>query len=292
MQHCPGIGPARLKQLRTAGVVSWSDVLEYPDRVPASQRGSLVEECARCVSALDASDVSYFIEHFVPQDKWRILAHFFDQASFFDIETSGLESDAAITVIACWHRGQIYNFVEHENLDDFLNLLDDMTLLVSFNGSSFDVPRVLDSFHIPTLPCPHLDVRWSCFHRGLRGGLKGIAHRLGVRRPTDLEGVDGAEAIHLWNAWVVSEDQQAKQRLLRYCAADVVLLRAVAGRLAGRPSSEDDASWSLLDALAHESPVIPSGTSAQPSTPASRFGDGSPAKLRAWRAFTRGMRSA
>ena len=40
--------------------------------------------------------------------------------------TSGLEMDSLITVIACWHQGRLHTFVEHENLDDFLDLLDDI----------------------------------------------------------------------------------------------------------------------------------------------------------------------
>ena len=119
----------------------------------------------------DAEDVRYFVDRFAPADKWRILDYFFDQTTFFDIETLGLQYDASITVIVCWHDGQFRIFVEHENLDDFLELLDDARLLASFNGASFDVPRVLNSFHIPTLPCAHLDLRWSCYHQGHSGGL-------------------------------------------------------------------------------------------------------------------------
>ena len=166
-----------------------------PQRIPAGWRSDLVAESRRCALALDTGDVRYFVDRFAPQDRWRILAHFFEQTSFFDIETMGLHYDAPITVIVCWHRGQFWNFVEHENLDGFLDLLDDVTLLASFNGGSFDVPRVLDAFHVPELPCAHLDLRWACYHQGRTGGLKEIANAMGITRPPDLRDVDGEYAV-------------------------------------------------------------------------------------------------
>lgn len=238
----------RLKQLHALGVRTWNDVVQNPKGVPSTLRPALVDECDRCLQALSVGDIHYLVERLAPTDKWRILAHLLEQTSYFDIETQGLECDAPITVIACWHKGQLHNFVEHENLDEFLTLLDDVTLLASFNGSSFDVPRVLDNFHIPRLPCPHLDLRWLCYHQGLRGSLKRITARLGIDRPSDLEATDGALAIHLWHAWVAKQDLAAREHLLRYCAADVLLLVMLAQKLVDRSIISHDDLWAQLPA--------------------------------------------
>lgn len=239
----------RLKQLHALGVRSWHEVVQNPKRVPPGLRPALVAECDRCLQALAGGDIHYLVEQLAPADKWRILAHLLEQTSYFDIETQGLECDAPITVIACWHKGQLHNFVEHENLDDFLTLLDDVTLLASFNGSSFDVPRVLDSFHIPKLPCPHLDLRWLCYHQGLRGSLKRITARLGIDRPSDLQDTDGALAIGLWHAWVAKQDRTARDHLLRYCASDVLLLMMLAQALVDRTIMSHDEVWAHLPAI-------------------------------------------
>ena len=282
LQHCSGIGPVRLAQLRNEGVKSWNDVLASPERIPSPWRSELIAECQRCQAALDAEDARYFVDRFAPADKWRILDYFFDQTTFFDIETMGLQYDASITVIVCWHDGQFRIFVEHENLDDFLELLDDAKLLASFNGASFDVPRVLNSFHIPTLPCAHLDLRWSCYHQGHSGGLKDITRRMGIERPEDLHDADGELAVQLWQAWKDHGDNASREQLIRYCAADVLLLVMLAHQLAGRCDESLDDLWASLPA-ASSSPSHNSPASYRKRTGTPKFGNGSPTQLRAWR---------
>ena len=261
LQHCHGIGPARLQRLHESGVRTWHDALRFPERLPGSFRDGMVQECRRCIDALERSDIHYLVTRFAPQDKWRVLAHYGEHASFFDIETMGLECDDPITVIVVWHQGCPHVFLEHENLDDFLELLEDVELLVSFNGSSFDVPRVIDAFHIPVLPCAHLDMRWSCYHRGLHGGLKNIANRIGIERPKDLENADGAMAVQLWSQWQNCRDHAARQKLIRYCTADVLLLVLLADRLFGAARLSTNEVWS------HLPPVVDSAsTELNPAT--------------------------
>ena len=250
-QHCRGIGPVRLAQLRAAGVCDWQTAIDHQDRVPAAIRQAVLLECREAIGALDRDDIAFFVNRFSPQDRWRILAHFLDRTSFFDIETTGLEFDDEVTVIVCWHRGRLHCFCEHEDLDGFLDLLEDVELLASFNGSCFDVPRVIDTFHVPELPCPHLDLRWICYYHGLFGGLKEITTQIGVSRPADLEDVDGAQAAGLWWAWKRHGDQTAKETLVRYCAADVLLLVTLAHHLAGTRVSDDGELWAALPKQAH-----------------------------------------
>lgn len=276
--HCRGIGPARLAALRQAGIRTWQDAIDFADRIPPGLRTSLTASCRRSLQARRDRDIRWLVESLAPRDKWRVLAEFFPDASFFDIETTGLEYDAAITVIACWHQQRLHTFVEHENLDDFLDLLHEARLLVSFNGASFDVPRVLSGFHIPELPCPHLDLRWPCFHRGLSGSLKSIAAAIGIRRPDDLDAADGALAVRLWAAWEQTRDAAARSQLIRYCSADVLLLLLIAQHVCGIADVPVDALWHQLPAAAG-SPVTrrcrssravgDSSAAAQSSTPPS-----------------------
>jgi len=283
--HCPQIGPARLAKLNAIGIRTWHDVLARTDELSPGIRGPIVEESQRCINALAARDITYFVDNLATKDRWRILAQFLDCVSYFDIETAGLEYDDPITMIACWHKGEVHTFVENENLDDFLDLLDDVTLLSSFNGSTFDVPRVLDTFHIPQLPCPHLDLRWLCYHQELRGGLKEITLRLNIHRPIDLQDANGEMAIRFWQRWIHFQDQQARADLIRYCASDVVLLLILARELVGsndRSESFDaDAIWAKLPTTIRSvaTPVqSPEATSPSPS-----FGGASPKRLRGLR---------
>lgn len=255
--HLPGIGPKRLKQIQQAGIRDWFHLAEQPrtllgmgDRTWQQLNDSLAE----CCGAFAAADLEYFVANLDRRDHWRILANYFDTATFFDIETSGLECDSVITIIACYHRGRFYRFFNGENLEEFLDLLEDVDLLVSFNGNSFDVPKVERAFHIPELPCPHLDLRWVCYHAGLRGGLKKIEPRLGILRPPDLAFVDGAEAVWLWQRWEQTGDSRLRSRLDRYCCADVAALLLVGNEILKRHNCEVPCKaarelWSELDDL-------------------------------------------
>ncbi len=279
--HCPQIGPKRLSRLHAADIRSWQDVIDREAELPSGIREPIVAEARRCLDALHRKDIGYFVENLSTKDRWRILSQFLGEVSFFDIETSGLEYDDPITVIACWHRGAIHTFIEHENLDDFLDLLDEVTLLSSFNGSTFDVPRVLDAFHIPQLPCPHLDLRWLCYHQNLRGGLKDITRRLGLNRPEDLQEADGELAIRLWARWEHFNEREALDELLRYCASDVLLLVLLAQRLCGNPDTTTTGDiWQHLPAARGPSAAKPK-LEVPPAMDA--FGVGSPKQLRARR---------
>ena len=174
------------------------------------------------------------------------LAAAFDRAVFFDIETEGLEHDADITMISSLSGSDLRAFVKDENIDGFLAVLESAPLLVSFNGTSFDVPHILRRFHIPSLPCPHLDLRRVCKARGISGGLKKIERAVGILRPPDVLGVTGEDACWMWTAWRKDGDRSFRDRLVRYCMADAVALRLLALHLLNRPA--DPAPWAVLNA--------------------------------------------
>jgi len=254
--HLPGVGPVAESKIRAAGLRSWSDLLSDPQRLPfrPKQADAFFRTLAASQKALEEEDIAFLVNHVTKKEQWRILNAFRQRASFFDIETDGLDLDAQVTVIACLHRGELHHFVRGENLDDFLDLIEVAELLVSFNGASFDIPQLCRTWCIPDLGVAHIDLRWQCYHHQLRGGLKEIERRVGIDRPLDLHGVDGEEAVWLWDDWQRRGDREAYQRLVRYCCADVVTLSLLTDallRLRGLEIEAADANglWTLLDGL-------------------------------------------
>jgi len=231
--HLPHIGPARAARLAQAGCDTWSKlaVANDPLGLGSARWGEVAAEVRRNLASLAADDPRPLTHALPTREHWRVLAHWFEQASFFDIETSGLEPESEVTLVVCLHRGTLYLFLKDENLDEFLDLLQEVKLLVSFNGTGFDVPRIEDRFHIPEIPCAHVDLRWICHHRGWHGGLKLIERQLGLQRPRDLQGIGGEQAVYLWQVWHEKRNAAARRTLERYCAADVVSLQLLAAEL-------------------------------------------------------------
>ncbi|MBN1531718.1 MAG: ribonuclease H-like domain-containing protein [Spirochaetes bacterium] len=231
--HCPGIGPGTEERLRRAGVHTWDDLIAAEG---APLRGSLRERALGVVSeSLEARHqgrIDFFTGCFPTREQWRILHEYLHRATFFDIETTGLSwYENHPTVITAFHRGELRTFIHGRNLDSFLDLAAESDLLVSFNGSCFDLPFLERTFSVPSIGAPHVDLRWVAYHAGYRGGLKSIEERFGIRRPREIAGVDGLEAVDLYYRWQAG-DSGSLTKLVRYCCADVVSLYMIAGAIA------------------------------------------------------------
>jgi len=252
--HCSGIGPETDRKIRKAGFNSWDECIFSGNEIPIGTKrlDGFLRELRQSIEAYNKNDLEYLISAFPPREHWRILGEYFSKATFFDIETTGLSWHYShASVICAYHRGEIRTFVYGKDLDDFLDLLEDCELLVSFNGNSFDVPFIEKTFNIPSIDCPHIDLRWIAYHLGYKGGLKSIEKQLGFKRPTEIADIDGFEAVDLFYRWQ-DGDEKALYSLSSYCRADVLATYLVAARLmnvAGFSVNEPDADDFLRRAL-------------------------------------------
>ncbi len=221
----PGIGPKAEEKIKSIGYQSWENIIADPQGLPLSseKKSGLVNTVLKCQRLKEEGSLSQLIQLLPTKEHWRVFFDYSDKASYFDIETTGISLyDDEPTVIGCYHQDKMLVYLNGDNLDDFLDLLHDVELLVSFNGTSFDVPFVQEHFHIPTLPCPHVDLRWICHHKGLKGSLKQIEKDIGLVRDDGVEGVDGREAIILWQKYKLYGMESALKKLVDYCCADVL----------------------------------------------------------------------
>lgn len=60
-----------------------------------------------------------FFRKITSTERWTILAEYFDQASYFDIETNGEPYGDNITLIVCYHKGRLYKFLNGKTLNRF-----------------------------------------------------------------------------------------------------------------------------------------------------------------------------
>ena len=104
--------------------------------------------------------------------------------------------------------------------------LQKYSLVVTFNGSGFDLRFLKLMFPNIVLPPIHIDLRWALRKLGMKGGLKSIEAELGLRRASEVEDLTGYDATVLW-AKYLRGDKHALQSLIQYNTEDVVHLKAI-----------------------------------------------------------------
>lgn len=123
--------------------------------------------------------------------------------------------------------------------------LEGVTTIVTFNGSSFDLPVIRKRLYADLKrDYAHSDLLYVCRRRGLRGGLKVVERHLGIARET--AGISGWDAPRLWYRYETRDDQAALHTLLRYNREDVVNLALLEALLDGAPVTPPTAAVRII----------------------------------------------
>ncbi len=237
-QILPSVGAKKEKALWESEILSWDDFLSADsiDCVkPALKERSdpIVMQAAELLK----EDDSFALADLIPKSEhWRMFDHFKDDAAYLDIETDGLSRDALVTVVTVHRKNQTYTLTEGFDLDSesLSKALEGSKILVTYNGSCFDVPVLRNSFPEVDFDIPQYDLRFASRKVGYKGGLKPLEIELGIHRSEDILDVDGAMAVHLWHQWKRNGDDDALNILQEYNRADTVNLEYIAGVIYGK----------------------------------------------------------
>jgi len=156
--------------------------------------------------------------------------------AYLDIETTGLSRyDCDLTVIGIGleqaGRIKVIQLIEtdlHE--EKLLKALQGVDEIYSYNGSRFDLPFIKAKLVVDLKQWfKHTDLMYDCWRKNLKGGLKVVEKKLGIKR--HLSNVDGYAAVQLWWDYANNNDEWALQTLLAYNEEDVVNLHVLRQKL-------------------------------------------------------------
>ncbi|MDK2892611.1 ribonuclease H-like domain-containing protein [Methanohalophilus sp.] len=227
--HIPGIGKVVEKKIWSTGTRSWDEFLERKHELPlpCSKSEKICQGIEESMDRLEAKDSEYFATSLPSSEHWRAFRSFSDSVAYVDIETTGLSpSSSKITVIGIYNGNDVKSFVSGINLDDAIEELLKYKYLVTFNGARFDLPFIKKEYPQIEFKHLHADIMYSLRRIGYIGGLKQIEEDLGISRTEDTIGIDGLEAIRLWNRYERGNDD-ALDLLLEYNREDIVNLEKI-----------------------------------------------------------------
>lgn len=224
--HLPGSTSEIERKLWEAGVLSWHDFLEryQSGTLPFAVRPDWFSLVRQSIIHLEKGNIRFFANLLPSSEHWRLYGPFRSQSACLDIETTGLSDKDKITVVGLYHNDCYEAFIDGINLDQFPTALQRFSILITFNGSDFDIPFLKRLFPHLRLPSVHLDVKELLKRLGIRGGQKTIEERLGLLRKEEVRGMTGADAVALWEAYLRGE-RKALHRLLEYNREDVTKLK-------------------------------------------------------------------
>lgn len=227
-----GLGPAREKALWKRGVVRWAD---YSDRAGDADYSGSAEAALRAgvdaaEAAFGARDVDRLAALLPSGEHWRLFGAFGSDAAYLDIETSDdVVGFAGISAIGVLDRNGPRLYLAGRDLDRFPEMARGWSMLVTFNGLTFDLPILRRAFPDWQPPRAHADLRHVLGRLGYRGTLKQLEERLTglhLERPEHLRAWSGSGASALFRRGR-DGDRQALRCFAEYNLYDAIGLRTL-----------------------------------------------------------------
>jgi uncharacterized protein YprB with RNaseH-like and TPR domain len=229
-----GIGEKMERSLWQRGIFTWDDFLGTGEieGISAERKQQYDIRLREMAQALDAADAAFLSRAIKRRDHWRLFESFRSDAVCLDIETNGLPAAAGgyTTVVGLYDGHDCTCLVHGDNLSaEALNRsLHGYRYLITFYGAGFDVPFLLRTMPGVRFDIPHFDLCFAARRLEIEGGLKRLEERFGIVRHEDVRGLDGYDAVKLWEQYRRG-NAGALSRLLIYNREDTRNLLAIAG---------------------------------------------------------------
>jgi uncharacterized protein YprB with RNaseH-like and TPR domain len=227
-----GIGPKRESTLWRHGLETWDDFMKEPKAkgISESRKIQMDQQLAVAKEKLKEGDSSFFAKHLARKEHWRCLREFGRSVGFLDIETTGVSFTSPVTMVGIYDGARMHTMVRGINLNqqNLQAILSSVSVIVTFNGSSFDLPLIEYNFPGTVPDVLHVDLKHALRRLGLAGGLKAIEREMGIERDHRVEYMTGEDAVYLWRLWERQGKKNALDLLKEYNAADCMNLKILA----------------------------------------------------------------
>lgn len=226
--HFKSINKRSENALWGKGVLTWGDYLEqYPQQLRLLDNIYSTPDVQSSLDAFNRGDVEYFANLIHRHEYYRLALSFPEKVLFLDIETTGLSIYYDSITVVGWSMGNEYGaFINGNDPSYFFDKLKEAKLIVTFNGTLFDLKFLKKKIKNINLPTIHIDLRFFAKRVGLSGGQKLIEKQIGFERNKHLEGLQGESAPILWHQYRKG-DNSALKKLIEYNHADIEGMKAI-----------------------------------------------------------------
>ncbi|MCF7861440.1 ribonuclease H-like domain-containing protein [Candidatus Woesearchaeota archaeon] len=223
------VGQKSEQKMWSSGITDWDSFLDCNDVpcVSSKVKHYFDRQLIEAKKHIKQDNANYFSDILPNGEMYRLYDKFKDDCVYLDIETTGYYGD--ITVLGLYGGGETFIMVRGKSLqkEAFERIMSKFKMVVTFNGSSFDLP-IVEKYFGSKINMPHIDMRHVCSKVGLKGGLKNIEKELGITRVEEVQGVTGADAVQLWRAYRSTGNEKYLDLLVKYNEEDIINLKPLA----------------------------------------------------------------
>lgn len=231
----PGVGVRLEKHLWREGILVWEDFLKrtHIRGISEERKQVLDSELIHAFYALDNYKIDYFASRLPYNEHWRLFDVLRDDVICLDIETTGRPAgEGEVTIVGLYGKDKMQTLIKGINLDpkELRETLAQYKLIITYYGRVFDIPflnKAIPGFYVRM---PHYDLCSASHRLNIKGGLKKLETRLGIKRDYELIGMDGHDAVFLWKSYLEG-DEKALNLLIKYNEADTKNLYQLADTL-------------------------------------------------------------
>lgn len=239
-QHIKGIGKTSESSLWEKGITTWDKYKKINGQQLSLFEKETISPIDESFEALNNNDLSFFAERLPKSLYYRIGLIYPEDTIFLDIETTGLSLYYDQITLVGWSLGRKYGvYLKDQSEKPLLDALKSAKIIVTFNGTIFDIKFLQKTFPNIYIPPVHIDLRFFAKRAGYSGGQKVIEDEIKFERPNDIKGMEGESAPILWYKYRRG-DQSALKQLIEYNHSDVEGMKHILDRSLERIYEIDD----------------------------------------------------